>query len=654
MPNINVPGIGEVFADGFAEEATMLRILQVLGDSNNANSPEAQQKLAASASTASNNLTGLQKATAYAGQSLRSSSQAASEALFGAGDSTRRFSRDMNIAGRSLQRSFSSIGQQPFGLVSGLTDMIANAGENAGPIMNRVLGGVIGGATGAMISDLFGAEGPLAIGLSTAGGAALGALAPGVMATVGPAIAGFLFDKLNSTSEAFFKIQNAGALLGGSMIETRVNSHAANLTMAEFSNVMGKNSEAMASFGGQTRRGAREFARANQAVTNTFGNELLGLGIGFEDMGMATAEMMQNFQLSGISAQEVAVRTDEFAAAVRNNLVQQKAMAAITGRSLEQQKEAERQQRKDAVVQASLARMQPEQRAEMERLISAFPHLREAILDQAVFGTATSAEALRQFSAFPIAMEGITQAVDNVSSGAGGAADAFILAAKNSDAIREENLQAADMIATLGRFTSNSMIKTMQDSFLPMQELMTRSINKTVVDVTNDLVTATTEQDKATKALIELIQANRKLSMSMSSASTGLLAETEGMVGVISSTTSTIADVVNKFANSMGIQTQTNVGVYNTEVSTQAVRDAVTSQQGNDSDTSSNNTQNTTTNTNNQTPPSTGNTAGTTTDPNASSTTLANQQATVDALNAIQKNTAKTNDLFNQYINMSP
>ena len=566
MPNIYVPGIGEVDANGFAEEATMQRILQVLGDAGNANSPEAQKKLATSANQSAAGLTRLQKATAYAGQSLRSAGKSAKEGILGAGEASKRFSSNMNIAGRSLQRSFSSIGQQPFGLVQGLTDMVARAGENAGPIMQRILGATIGSATGAMLADLFGAEGPLAIGASTAGGALAGALAPGIMSTVGPAIAGFLFEKLNATSEAFFKIQQSGAILGGSMIETRVNAHAANLTMAEFGNVMSKNSEAMASFGGQTRRGAREFARANQAVTTTFGQQLLGLGIGFEDMGMATAEMMQNFQLSGMSAQDVAVRTDEFAAAVKNNLIQQKAMAAITGRSLEQQKEAERQQRKDAVVQASLARMQPEQRAEMERLISAFPHLREAILDQAVFGTATSAEALRQFSAFPTAMAGITEAVDNVKSGAGGAADAFVLAAKNSGAIQDEYLNAADMVATLGRFTSNSLIKTMQDNILPMQDLMTKSINKTVLDVTEDLKKATTEQDKATKALIEMIEANRKLAMSMSNASTGLLQETEGMVSTIANTTTMIANTVNSFAKKLGVQAQTRVGPYNTEV----------------------------------------------------------------------------------------
>lgn len=628
MPQINVPGIGEVFADGFAEEATMQRILTVLAQANNANSPEAQKVLAESARSASNALGLFRKNTSQAGQDVGTAGKTASDGLNMAGLTGRRFSSEMSMASRSLSRSFTNMNTAPMSMVQGLTDVI-------GRMDGKAIGIAMGAVGGTMLSDLFGTDGPLGLALGAIGGGVAGYLAGDV---VGPAVAGlvgFISEKLNATTDAFFKVQQSGAILGGSLIETRVNAHAANLTMSEFGNVMSKNSEAMASFGGQTRRGAREFARANQAVTKTFGQEMLGLGIGFEDMGMATAEMMQNFQLSGMSAQEVAVRTDEFAAAVRNNLVQQKAMAAITGRSLEQQKEAERQQRKDAVVQASLARMQPEQRAEMERLISAFPHLREAILDQAVFGTATSAEALRQFSAFPTAMAGITQAVDNVKSGAGGAADAFILAAKNSDAIREENLQAADMIATLGRFTSNSMIKTMQDSFLPMQDLMTRSINKTVVDVTEDLVKASTAQDEATKNMMKLIAANRELGMSFSNATTSMLEKSEKSIMLIGEATTFIADNVNAFARTVGLTTQTNVGKYNKEVT-------IPGQGTTTENTASSEDANVSTGT-----------STTTTDPNASvpgNNMISMLQKQVDNDTAMLKGQQRTNDLLSQLV----
>ena len=628
LPNINVPGIGEVFADGFAEEATMQRILQVLASSDNANSPEALQRLSTASKSASGTLSLFGRSTSKAGQDIGVAGKTASDGLTSAGMTGRQFSREMTMASRSLSRSFTNIGTAPMSMVSGLADML-------GGMDNKLISTVLGAAGGTLVADLFGADGPLGLALGAVGGGITGLVAGNVIGPAAAGLIGFIAEKLNATTDAFFKIQQSGAILGGSLIETRVNAHAANLTMAEFGSVMSKNSEAMASFGGQTRRGAREFARANQAVTKTFGQELLGLGIGFEDMGMATAEMMQNFQLSGISAQEVAVRTDEFAAAVRNNLVQQKAMAALTGRSLEQQKEAERQQRKDAVVQASLARMAPEQRAEMERLISAFPHLRDAILDQAVFGTATSANALRQFQAFPTAMAGITDAVDKVKSGAGGAADAFIASAKNSEAIREENLAAADMIATLGRFTSNSLIKTMEESFLPMQDLMMKSINKTVVDVTKDLVDATTKQDEATKNMIALIEANRKLGMSFSNATTAMLTEAEKSIGLVKDATLFIADNINAFAKTVGLTTQTNVGKYNKEVTIPGQTTTSDAAAGEDANTN------------------TGTSTTTTTDPNASvpgNNMISMLQKQVDNDTAMLKGQQKTNDLLSQLV----
>ena len=60
--------IGDVFADGFAEEQTMQRILQVLSDGDNVNSADAQQRPRDSAITTANSTTIL-------GQTLRKTGQ---------------------------------------------------------------------------------------------------------------------------------------------------------------------------------------------------------------------------------------------------------------------------------------------------------------------------------------------------------------------------------------------------------------------------------------------------------------------------------------------------------------------------------------------------------------------------------------------------
>ena len=555
MPTIDVPGIGSVFADGFAEESTMQRILAAIQGQENGGGATVTTQRTQSA------ITQLGSTVQKTGASVQDGGQRASAGLNMVGPAAQRLSSNLTASSRSLSQSFESASQAPFAFANTVLQMGARiAGDS------KFITTAIGAAGGAAIADLLGKDGVFAKSMGVGLGGAAGFLVGEATVTAVAGLAGFLFEKLNATTDAFFKVQSTGAILGGSLIELRTNAHASNLTMAEFTNVMAKNSEQMASFGGQTIKGAREFARANQRLTQLHGQELLQLGVSFEDMGMATSDMMQQFARSGHSIETAGINTREFATAVRNQITQQKIVAALTGRSIEQQKQAERAQRKDAVVQASLQRMAPEQRAEMERLISAFPHLKDAILDQAVFGAATSAEALRQVSVFPTAMNGIAGAVDDITNGIGGAGDAFIKSAEFSDEIKAENLAAGDMIATLGRFTSNALIKTATDSFIPMQELMMASINKTVLNVQADMAKVGSASNAATKSIVEMIEANRKVGMSLSNLTTGILRNSKGIVQGLAGLMNGVADVVNNSALGMGIPTSTAAGPFNSEV----------------------------------------------------------------------------------------
>ena len=519
LPRIFVPGVGDVDADGFAEEQTMQRILAVLQASDNANSPEAQQRLASAANTASRGILGLGKKTQTAGQQTQTAGSAAYQGLTRAGSAGSRFARDMNVAQRSIVQSFGRIDSAPLAV----TQSLVKTGETVLQGAADFIPGFAGKALSVAISGL------------------------GVAA-------GFLLEKLNATTDAFFKVQATGATLGGSLIQFRATAHDANLTMSEFTNVMSKNSAAMSTFGGQTLQGAREFARANNRLANEFGPELLRMGYSFEEMGNATAEMMEKFALSGIAIEDVAIESRQFAMATRTNIQQQKIMSALMGRSIEQQKEAEKAQRRDAIVQASLQRLAPAQQKEMERLISAFPHLRDAILDQVVFGSQVSAEALRQSSAFPVAMQSIVGVVDGVKTGTLKSTEAFVNAAQNNTALQAEIQARGDDLATLGRFTNSAYIKTIEDSFLPMRDLMAKSMNKTVVDVTADLTRITAQQDAATTAMMEQVDANRKLAMSLSNLTTGLLNNTDGLISKTAQFTEFISNQLNKFAAASGIQ----------------------------------------------------------------------------------------------------
>ena len=560
LPTINVPGIGEVFADGFAEEQTMNRILAVLQSADNANSPEAQQRLAAATNASSSSLSIFGKKIQESGNLTKDGSASVVQGFRDATDASFKYGRTMRQATSGVIRSFDSLQSKPFALAQSLTTMISTIAGHGGKL-GKALMGIAGGFAGKefakSVSDSFGSQFTGALV-----GATAGVFAPGALA----AVAGFIFEKLNSTSEAFKKVQQSGALLGGSLVEFRVNAHASNLTMAEFTNIFQKAGEEMATFGGQTLAGAREFARANKEL-NKNATELRMLGFSFEDMGIATADMMSKFAMSGVAIENSAIQTREFAQATRTQMLQQKTIATLTGRSIERQKEAERQQRKDVQVQAAIARLGPQQQLEIERLISAFPQMRSAILDSVTFNGLASKDALMLSGAMPTLTEGIIKTVQDIKGGSGLAVDSFKEFAKNSGTIRSEFLDNAELVATVGRFTDNTFVKTIEGSLLSLQKVMATSINNVIDDVADDYERIAKGQNAATQALIDLENKNRELGMTMSALTTSLLDNSKGIVAFLGSATEKLNDGIKGLAAMANVRGSTSVGPYNSEVS---------------------------------------------------------------------------------------
>jgi hypothetical protein len=585
LPTINVPGIGEVFADGFAEEQTMNRILAVLQSSDNANSPEAQQRLASAANTASSSVFNFGKSTRKAGDDTSQGSSKVVQGLSAAGAAATSYGRTMRQATQGVVRSFGDVQKQPFALAQSISNLVLKASES---VTGGTLGRLVGGGLSAAITSLF-TDDSTKIALGGAAGLLLGENVPAVLS----AITGFLFEKLNSTSQAFFDVQRSGALLGGSLIDFRNFAHNANLTMGEFTNIFKNNGEAMASFGGQTNRGAREFSRATSAVMDN-NRELRRMGFSFEDIGMATADFMENLALSGVAINRSAVNTSQFADAVATSIRQQKIVATLTGRSIEQQKQAERQQRKDAQVQAAIARLGPAQRDEIQRLISAFPQMRSVILDQVTFGQTISKDALMMSGVLPTMTAGIEDATQGILNNTGMTASAFQNFASNNQTMRSEFLNMTDMTAQLSRFTNNEFVKTAQDSVIMAQQATAQAINKTINDVRDDFTKLQSGTDSATNALVELQDNNRKLAITLSKLTTEMLRNSSGVVNFISELTGGLNTGVIKIANFLGLQPgQTRVGPFNRELQTQFGDFAET--QGRSTDASTGSTQNLTT-----------------------------------------------------------
>ena len=552
MPSVDIPGIGTVFADGFAQESTLQSLVQVMSQQKSGGTGDPTTVLKRQSSAASRVIASLGSQAKSAGDNVAEGGNSAYQGLTMAGRSGRTFSDNIGRASGNLFRSFETASTAPFAMAKGLTEAAAKMVDGAGGFGKLIGGGALGAAMGNFSSRLTG----MSEEMSTIGGGLLGAVAPGLVVGGTAAVAGFLFDKLNATSAAFDAVQAGGATLGGSLIEFRQAAHNGYLTMGELTNVMKNNGEAMASFGGQTAVGAREFSKANRALAGgDMGRQLKQMGFSFEDMGGTTADMMEQFALSGISFDQLAVRTGEVAKASFEQARQQKILSALTGRSIEAQKQAEKAQRKDAQVQASLARMGPEQRKQTEQLISAFPHLKDAILDQVTFGGAVSKEAMMQMSQFPNAVKSVQGAVDGIKDGSGVAVDAFTEQAKNSAAIREEYLNAADTVATLGRFTSNAFVQSAEAMIVPQQEMMAKAINDTVSKVVTDMQSIAAGGDDATKALIEQQKAQRELGMALSETTTKLLSESDGLIASVTTLTKGATFLVDRVNQGIGAPT---------------------------------------------------------------------------------------------------
>ena len=554
MATVEIPGIGTVFADGFAQESTLQSLVQVMSQQQSGGGGDPTTVLKSQSSAAGRVIASLGSQAKSAGDNVNEGGNSAYQGLTMAGRSGRTFSDNIGRASGNLFRSFETASTAPFAMAKGITSAVASMAQDAGGFAKIVGGGALGAAMGSLVDGIDG----VSSGMGMLGGGILGAVAPGLVVGGTAAVAGFLFDKLNATSAAFDAVQAGGATLGGSLIEFRQAAHNGYLTMGEFTNVMKNNGEAMASFGGQTAVGAREFSKANRALAGgDMGRQLKQMGFSFEDMGGTTADMMEQFALSGISFDQLAVRTGAVAKASFEQARQQKILSALTGRSIEAQKQAEKAQRKDAQVQASLARMGPEQRKQTEQLISAFPHLKDAILDQVTFGGAVSKEAMMQMSQFPNAVKSVQGAVDGIKDGSGVAVDAFTEQAKNSAAIREEYLNAADTVATLGRFTSNAFVQSAEAMIVPQQEMMAKAINDTVSKVVTDMQSIAAGGDAATEALIEQQKAQRELGMALSQTTTKLLAESDGLISSVTTLTKGATFIVDQVNQGIGAGSNT-------------------------------------------------------------------------------------------------
>jgi hypothetical protein len=456
---IDIPGIGQVEAYNAASEQTLQQIAGLLGGTSSAFTQRSLNQLGSTARTASTATNRNTRAQNTNTNTISNSSSAMArftagyrEAQRGGATSTQGLTRSFNNLQSSinagpfsfLETSFNKLGTMMGQLGSGLSGIVSGGG-----MVGKVFGGIVGAGFG------------LIAGLSS--------------------VLAFLAKNMSDTNEAFKMAANSGMILGGSILAFRQSAHQAGLTMKDFSAVASRASESLSVFGGTTLEGAREFGRANRLLIQEHGGDMLRMGLSFQDMGVRTADFLANLQESGEAFNNVAISTDSVAAGTRDLALQQKALAAYNGTTLEHEREKQRAARKDAQLNMVLQGIPNAQRIQVQQLTSTFPQFRQFILETMAFGGPVQKESLMQSSLMGATTGELTRLLGLIKNGtlSGSSAVTAMKGFQDNNEAAKKEFENMSKIGVLGIAGSqNSLVKLANQNFQAQFQLVTKSISE--------------------------------------------------------------------------------------------------------------------------------------------------------------------------------
>lgn len=490
LPSIEVPGIGYVDANGFAEEQTMQRILAAIQGQDSGSGGGANMGAVASGAN-------------KAGSALAGVASSGRSASAGLDDATRGITR----SGQEI-----AIAQQRY----------ARAVRDMQGLQNAAARGPLD-----VIEEAFGGLKRFAFGTDQSGKAtkqaesALKKFGKNAMKVV-EYLGGAMLGDLNQMGQQYREAQQAGALLGGDMVAFRVAAQTAGLSMKEFNAILKTQGADFARFAGQTRTGALEFMRQNADLIATQGNDLLRLGLDFQDMGSYTAEFLGELTLAGQSIDNFRYDTNSISTAIRQQVVQQKALAAINGTTLEQERQKQRAARQDMVLRAGMQGLNAENQKHITNLIAEFPQIGTAIKEIAVLGGVTTEAGSMQMMANQGLMDTVGPLVHQLGVAGGNVAymgnavlDAQKAIAANPAAIARDRELASESAVLLIAGAQNKFLGGMEQSinqgFEYQQKVIGGVVDKVLLELNEPLTNFSNKAGATTTTLNNLDMALRDL-----------------------------------------------------------------------------------------------------------------------------------------------
>ncbi len=126
MATVEIPGIGTVFADGFAQESTLQSLVQVMSQQQSGGGGDPTTVLKSQSSAAGRVIASLGSQAKSAGDNVNEGGNSAYQGLTMAGRSGRTFSDNIGRASGNLFRSFETASTAPFAMAKALTDGAAS------------------------------------------------------------------------------------------------------------------------------------------------------------------------------------------------------------------------------------------------------------------------------------------------------------------------------------------------------------------------------------------------------------------------------------------------------------------------------------------------------------------------------------------------
>lgn len=323
---------------------------------------------------------------------------------------------------------------------------------------------------------------------------------------------GFALGAATKLKENFYTVSKAGASFGGSLVELKTIANDSGFSLATFSTAISKNVDGLTRFSSSASDGGRALGGIMKQIRNTgLENSLRGMGVSLKEQPEFVAEFMSSLGKSGLTMDSFGRNFNDLARIAVKYKKDMTVISELTGKSADEQKRVQDQLRTDAAFQASILKMQPEQRKALETAIAGMSATEQEMMKQKLaFGglRGETAKAGAMFSG----LNSVTDSVMNALKT--GSTDLVTVLAGSRDANRAQ--LKADMEATAGIVALQAGGKELGDAFLATRDAA-QQFGKAAIEEASKAA-RTVPADKVMSAMGKVESA----SMNLSSAIEGL------------------------------------------------------------------------------------------------------------------------------------